>query len=112
MLFICFGLTCLVLVFHFLVAHCRSLLAAAARVTQLLVRCLRRLGPVEPVRTDLVRQLIVGDREALLLHLRRLTLGEHMPCLLSCPECGKKMDLNLEVGELLLPTYPSSTNLH
>ena len=33
MLFICFGLTCLVLVFHFFVAYCRSLLAAAARVT-------------------------------------------------------------------------------
>ena len=33
MLFICFGLTCLVLVFHFFVAYCRSLLATAARVT-------------------------------------------------------------------------------
>src|SRR5258708_19765002 len=33
MLFICFGLTCLVLVFHFFVAYSRSLLAAAARVT-------------------------------------------------------------------------------
>src|SRR5260370_6481620 len=32
MLFICFGLTCLVLVFHFFVAYCRSMLAAAARV--------------------------------------------------------------------------------
>ena len=33
MLLICFGLTCLVLVFHFFVAYCRSMLAAAARVT-------------------------------------------------------------------------------
>jgi len=33
MLLICFGLTCLVLVFHFFVAYCRSLLAAAVRVT-------------------------------------------------------------------------------
>src|SRR5260370_35411887 len=33
MLFICFGLTCLLLVFHFFVAYCRSMLAAAARVT-------------------------------------------------------------------------------
>jgi hypothetical protein len=33
MLFICFGLTCLVLVFLFFVTYCRSLLAAAARVT-------------------------------------------------------------------------------
>src|SRR5260370_5639593 len=33
MLLICFGLTCLVLVFHFFVAYCSSLLAAAVRVT-------------------------------------------------------------------------------
>ena len=33
MLFICFGLTCLVLVFYCFVAYCRSLLAGSARVT-------------------------------------------------------------------------------
>src|SRR5260370_42290862 len=33
MLLICFGLTCLVVVFHFFVAYCRSLLVAGLRVT-------------------------------------------------------------------------------
>jgi hypothetical protein len=50
----------------------------------------------------------VGNREALLLHLRRLTLGDRLQCVLSCPEpdCGEKMDLELKVGDLLLSPYP------
>ena len=77
----------------------------ARRVTRLLGRCVRRIGEVEPVGEETVRALTVGDREALLLHLRRLTLGEAMPCVLACPDCGEKLDLDLRVGDLLLPPY-------
>ena len=78
----------------------------ARRVTRLLSRCVRRIGGA-PVGEETVRALTVGDREALLLHLRRLTLGEAMPCVLACPEpeCGEKLDLELRVGDLLLPPY-------
>jgi hypothetical protein len=88
------------------------LLSPAARVTQLLARCLQRLGPVEPVGPEEVRQLAIGDREALLLHLRRLTLGEGICCLLSCPQCAKMMDLELTISELLLPPYAARQLLH
>jgi hypothetical protein len=87
-------------------------LTAAARVTQLIAHCLQRLGPVEPVGVELVRRLSVGDREALLLHIRRLTLGERVSCLLSCPNCKNKMDLDLQIGELLLPPYPHCRQIH
>lgn len=88
------------------------LLPTAARVTQLIARCLLRLGPVEPVGADMVRRLSVGDREALLLHLRRMTLGERISCLLACPSCGKKMDLDLQTAELLLPPYTHACMVH
>ncbi len=88
------------------------LIPPAARVTQLLTRCLSRLGPLQPVEVDVVRRLSVGDREALLLHLRRLTLGERMSCLFSCPNCGLKMDLDLQITELLLPAYPRDKTVH
>ncbi len=80
----------------------------AHRTTALLARCTTRLGPLEPVTADSVRALTVGDREALLLQLRRLTLGERLACVLTCPNaaCGKKMDLELKVEDLLLPPYP------
>jgi hypothetical protein len=87
-------------------------LSAAARATQLLTRCVLRLGPVEPVGADLVRRLNAGDREALLFHIRRLTCGEHISCLLSCANCNKKMDLDLQIAEFLLPPYPHSQEIH
>lgn len=60
----------------------------------------------------MVRRLSVGDREAILLHLRRLTLGDRISCVLLCPACGEKMDLNLNTQELLLPAYPHESSFH
>jgi hypothetical protein len=84
------------------------------RTTALLARCLMRLGPLDRVTTEAVRSLTVGDREALLLHLRRLTFGDRMPCVLIClnPECGEKMDLDLKVSDLLMPPYPDARALY
>jgi hypothetical protein len=91
-----------------------SALTPAARPTELLVRCLERLGPTAPIDARAIQSLAIGDREALLLHLRRLTLGESIAGVLSCPhpECGAKMDLPLTVSELLMPPYPYETPLH
>jgi hypothetical protein len=90
-------------------------LSPARRTTALLARCLKRLGPPgSPVGAEQVRSLTVGDREVLLLHLRRLTLGERVQCVLRCPDrgCGEKLDLELDVGELLLPPYPHARQHH
>lgn len=86
----------------------------ASRTTALLTRCLGRLGPLVPPTSPAVRSLSVGDRDALMLHLRRLTLGERIACVLSCPNsgCNEKMDLELQIGELLLPPYPHQNTLH
>jgi phage FluMu protein gp41 len=96
---------------EFLLSEARHL-PPALRVTQLIARCIERLGSVQPVSVEMVRQLSVGDREALLLHLRRLTLGERISCLLLCPQCQQKMDLDLTIGELLLPAYPYDRRTH
>lgn len=82
-------------------------LTAAARTTALLCRCLLRLGTVADVTPDDVRALAVGDREALLLQLWRITFGERFPCVITCPGngCGEKMDLQLKVSDLLLAPY-------
>lgn len=95
----------------FLAEEAVSLLPAA-RVTALLTRCLTRLGPHEPVQEESVRSLAVGDREALLLHLRRISLGERIPCVLVCPDCGEGIDVDLEAGELLLPAYEDWAEWH
>lgn len=87
-------------------------LSRAETVSLLLARCVRRIGGIEPATIDDVRDLTVGDREALLLNLRRLSFGERISSVTTCPapECGEPMDLELEVKDLLLqPKEPSAT---
>lgn len=75
---------------------------AAAQVTALLAACL-----IEPHGAAFARSLAAGDRVALVLQLRRLTLGDRMPCVAECPECGEQLDVDLTVSGLLVPPYES-----
>ena len=76
-------------------------------ITNLLTRCITRMEGVEEVTTDVVGRLTIGDREALLLHLRCLTKGNRMQCILNCPQadCNELMDVELSVSDLLQPIY-------
>jgi hypothetical protein len=87
-------------------AACGRLLPAE-RTTALLTRCMVALGERSPVSVDDVRSLTVGDREALLLWIRRLTLGDRIESVVSCPaaSCGEAIDVSISVGDLLLPPY-------
>jgi hypothetical protein len=86
----------------------------AARTTALLARCVTRLGEYGPVDPADIRRLCIGDRETLLLHLRRLTFGDKLACLLTCPNphCGKPMELELSTEELLVPVDRSGDEVH
>jgi hypothetical protein len=76
----------------------------AERVTALLARCVARLAGRD-AGEDAVRALTVGDREALLLHLRAAANGDRIACVLDCPDCGARMDLDVRVSGVLLPPY-------
>jgi hypothetical protein len=97
----------------FLTEECGGLLPAQW-ITEVLTRCVTRLGPNEPVTREAIRSLTVGDREALLLHLRRLTWGDRVRCLLTCPspECTEKLEVDVDVADLLLPPYGETIQEH
>lgn len=78
----------------------------AARAHHLLARCTTRLGPQTPVEPETVRDLVAGDREALLLALRRATFGDPLQAHAPCPACGQMLELDLRTSDLLLPPYP------
>ena len=80
-------------------------LAPVERSTVLLARCLVRLGPWDEPGEQHVRGLAAGDREALLLQLRRLTLGDGLELVLSCPACDEMLGLDLRGADLLVPPY-------
>lgn len=97
----------------FLTEECEGLLPAQW-ITEALARCVTRLEPNEPVTREAIRSLTVGDREALLLHLRRLTWGGRLRCLLTCPspECQEKLEVDVDVADLLLPSYGETVLEH
>ena len=68
----------------------------AVRATALVGRCVAGGEPA-------ARALSVGDRDALLLHLRRMSFGESLDCLVSCPNatCGEPLQIALKVGDLM-----------
>jgi hypothetical protein len=81
-----------------------SIVTPAERVSELLGRCL--VGDALGAEgADLARALTVGDREALLLHLRALLFGDRLSCVLACPVCSEPMDIDLSISELLVPPY-------
>ena len=72
---------------------------SSARVTRLLSSCLVSLGG-EPVTTGLVRKLLVGDRDYLMLQLRHLSLGDEVNAVLTCPACRAPMDVSFRASEV------------
>ncbi|MGK5114711.1 MULTISPECIES: hypothetical protein [unclassified Geodermatophilus] len=73
-----------------------------ALVTAVLGRCLTRLGEMAPVPTDVVRRLLVGDRDYLLLQLRQLTFGDEVRATLVCPweACGEQVAIEFAVSDV------------
>lgn len=81
-----------------------DVLGPAERASALLARCLVGDGP-EDGSPAVLGRLTAGDREAALLHLRRLTLGDRLEAVFACPaaDCGELMELELVVDDLLVP---------
>ena len=71
------------------------------RTTALLDRVTKlESAPGSKKNLELVRQLTVGDRVALMLHLRRLTFGDKMECIVTCPRCADEMSVELSASLL------------
>lgn len=89
-------------------------LPSAAWTTEVLARCVTRLGATDCPDRAALRALTVGDREALLLHLHKLSFGDSIQCETRCPAegCGEKLELELPVDQLLLPAYPLPGHEH
>jgi hypothetical protein len=84
---------------------------AARIVTLLLANCLRRIGKIHQITPDLVRSLLVEDREYLVMKLREKELGPQMWITLVCPHdgCGKELEIKLMLDEMTFERRPVGT---
>lgn len=75
---------------------------SASLVTVLLSRCVQRIGAIHPVSEALVRNLLIADRQYLLLKLREATFGEQIRANIFCPwpECGQRVAINFSIHDI------------
>jgi len=79
----------------------------ACAVTQLLNACLVRLES-QPTSLELTRNLLAGDRDYLMLQLRRLTLGDHFQAVLTCPACAGRLDVDFQTSDIPVTECPQT----
>jgi hypothetical protein len=84
----------------------------AARTTLLLSRCVHPDRESGPASAKFVRSLTAGDRDALLLHLRRITVGRRIEALVNCERCHEAMELDVEIESLIGPAGRYSAGWH
>jgi len=75
---------------------------SASLVTRLLSRCCHKIGTISPVTEDIVRQLLVADRQYLLLKLREMTFGDQVQATIVCPwpTCGNQVDIDFSTRDI------------
>ena len=80
----------------------QRLAGSTTLVTVVLSRCVRRLGAISPVPVELLRRLLVADRQYLLLKLRAITLGAQVQATICCPwaDCNQKIDIDFSLQDI------------
>jgi hypothetical protein len=86
----------------------------AELVTEVLSRCVRRLGGISPVPPEVARKLLVADRLYLLLQLRRATFGDRVRATLICPwpGCGERVSLDFAISDVPVEVRPQQEPRH
>lgn len=74
----------------------------AEAITTLLTHGIERIGPITDITPEIVRSLLVGDRDYLVLKLRQITNGNNVEATLVCPnpQCGEKIDIDFELNHI------------
>ena len=74
----------------------------AALVTAVLSRCVERIGGISEVDAGVVRRLLVGDRQFILLRLRELTFGPDVRGSVPCPwpDCGERVTISFSTTDV------------
>jgi len=71
-------------------------------LTQILTNCIESIGPIKDINPDIVRQLLICDRDYLLLKLRQITFGDQIDAQVQCPNesCRKPMHIDFDLKNI------------
>ncbi|MBV8370803.1 MAG: hypothetical protein JO036_17965 [Candidatus Eremiobacteraeota bacterium] len=83
---------------------------SAEATTALLGLCLAPPDGLDA--TQFARELLAGDRDFLMLHLRRLTLGDRVQAVLRCPACAQKIDVEFDARDVEVEAHQQSARTY
>jgi T4 bacteriophage base plate protein len=71
-------------------------------LTHILTNCIESIGPLKEINSDVVRQLLICDRDYLLLKLRQITFGDRIDAQTQCPNesCKKPMHIDFDLRDI------------
>jgi len=77
-----------------------------------LQRALNLLAAAHPEASlQQLQQLSIGQRDAQLIEIREALYGEHLTCLVPCPQCGEQLEITLDTRQLRsLPASPAGSH--
>lgn len=67
-------------------------------ITDLLFLAVVEIGGEKPTK-DVVRSLLIGDRDALVLGIRKASYGSHVKFTLTCSSCANLSDVDIDLDE-------------
>jgi hypothetical protein len=84
---------------------------SASVVSDLLTLCVERVGTLPTINAELVRGLLVGDREYLLVRLRQMAFGSEVEAVWHCENsnCRKPMDISFSIADMVIERKTAPT---
>lgn len=85
----------------------------ASAVTILLSHCIESIGTITQITPEIVKNLLVGDRDYLVLNLRQITYSDKVDAAIKCPneECREKFDIDFNLSDIPLKQGHVSTEI-
>ena len=83
----------------------------AESTTELLAACVTSLDG-RPASRELIRRMLVGDRDFLMMQLRRITFGDEVHAVAACPSCEAPMDVTLRIDEIPVTRRPQTAAVY
>ncbi len=66
----------------------------------ILAHCLKRVGPVTSITPKFLAEMLIGDRDFLLLEIRNISMGDTITSKVDCEGCKNKIEVRFKLNEL------------
>lgn len=68
-------------------------------IEQTIMRATERVGNITDITEEVARRLLIGDRDYLVLAIRRATYGDYLEGIVRCPVCGNDSDAVVDLRD-------------